>query len=51
MVSAEIPTTKAENPNLPEQDQEGSTMDEFSKTSIPDTPSLTIKDPHFLEIR
>lgn len=48
---AKVPIIETKNPKLSEQDQEGSTMDEPSRTSILDTPALTIKDSQFLEIR
>lgn len=39
--SANSPITETEQSELPEQDQEGSTMDETVNTSLPNTPSMT----------
>lgn len=41
--------TEGINLNSQENDQWESTLDEPAKKSVPNTPSLTIKDPCFLE--
>lgn len=53
----EVHDNSSKNPNTGEDniplsqcnDQEESTLDERSKTSIPDTPSLTIRDGRYVE--
>lgn len=50
MLPDDSPTTETECSDPLEQDQEGSTMEEPSRTSMPNTLLLTVKDAKFLEM-